>query len=304
MLSGIPYWNTDIGGFFSSRETGNQMPTDPRYQEIFTRWFQYGAFTPTFRVHGSGQQDGAGIGKEIYRFPDEVQVNLRTMLNLRYRLLPYTYSVAWRVSNDGYTLMRPMVMDFSDDPEVLNIPDQFMYGPAIMVNPVSQQGATSRDVYLPKIPGGWIDFWTGKRLDPRASRFEVEAPISRLPLFVRAGSIVPMGPLLQYTGEKPADPIEIRIYRGADGEFTLYEDEGNSYRYEEGAYATIGFSWNNTTQTLTIGACKGHFPGMLRARTFNIVVVEENHGNGVAPGTKPDHVIHYSGTATSVEMGQ
>lgn len=302
VVSGIPYWNTDTGGFFNSTATGNQMPTDPRYQELFTRWFQYSAFCPMFRVHGTGQQSGTGIGKEIYRFPEDVRKNLRAMLDLRYRLFPYIYSTSWKVTSEGYTMMRPLVMDFAADAEALNIPDQFLFGPAIMANPVIAQGATARGVYMPKTAGGWYDFWTGKHHEA-GIKLDVAAPMAQLPLFIRAGSIVPMGPLLQYTGEKPSDPIELRVYRGADGTFTLYEDEGDSYRYEEGTRSTIPLAWNEGSQTLTIGARQGEFPGMLRERVFQVVFVGENKGTGVSPISQPDQTVRYSGGSMTIKAG-
>jgi alpha-D-xyloside xylohydrolase len=299
VASGIPWWNTDTGGFFNAGATGNMIPTDPRYQEIFTRWFQFSAFCPMFRVHGTGQNSGTGIGKEIYRFPEEPRKNLLAMLDLRYRLLPYIYSAAWRVTNDGYTMMRPLVMDFAGDPKALDIPDQFMFGPGIMACPVTTQGATARTVYLPQTAGGWYDFWTGARKEP-GTTLDAPAPIAQLPLFIRAGTILPMGPLLQYTSEKPADPIELRVYRGADGTFALYEDEGDSYRYEQGAHSTIPITWNNAAQTLTIGARQGTFPGMLQTRTFHVVFVSDTKGNSIAPTTQPDRTVTYTGTSMEV----
>ena len=148
--------------------------------------------------------------------------------------MPYIYSVSWQVTSNGYTMMRPLVMDFPDDPRVLNIADQYLFGPAILTNPVTTQGATTRDVYLPGNTGGWYDFWTGKQ-QPGGNQITADAPIDILPLFIRAGSILPMGPLVQYANEKLDAPIEIRVYSGADGAFTLYEDDGHTYAYEKGA---------------------------------------------------------------------
>jgi alpha-D-xyloside xylohydrolase len=264
-------------------------PDDPRYRELFTRWFQFGAFCPMFRVHGTAPSNGTGPGKEIWRFGDETSKRLLNFINLRYRLLPYIYSVSWQVTSNGYTMMRPLVMDFSADPGVLNIGDQFMFGPAIMVSPVTQAGATSRDLYLPGSTG-WYDFWTGKQ-ETSGKQITAAAPIDILPLYIRAGSIIPMGPLVQYVNEKPDGPIELRIYRGADGTFTLYEDDGRTYAYEKGAYATIPISWNQATQTLTIGQRVGTFPEMIKERTFNVIFVKDNHGNGVTPVDQPDRVV-------------
>jgi alpha-D-xyloside xylohydrolase len=216
--------------------------------------------------------------------------------------MPYTYSVAWQVTSAGSTIMRPLVMDFADDKEVLNIGDQYLFGPAIMINPVATQGATSRGVYLPG-KGIWYDFWTGKT-ETAGRHIDAVAPVQTMPLYIRAGSIVPMGPLVQYVAEKPADPIELRIYRGANGTLTLYEDEGDTYRYEKGAYATIPITWNDTTQTLTVGVRKGGFPGMLKKRTFNVVFVKVNHGNGVGVTKRADHRLRYFGQAISVKAAK
>jgi alpha-D-xyloside xylohydrolase len=217
--------------------------------------------------------------------------------------MPYIYSVAWQVTSNGSTFMRPLVMDFASDKQVLNIGDQYLFGPAIMVNPVTTAGAVTRPVYLPAGNAPWFDFWTGATA-PAGQKVEAAAPVETLPLFVRPGSIVPMGPFVQYTSEKPADPIELRVYPGANGSFTLYEDEGDSYRYEKGAYATIPFAWDDAAKTLTIGARKGDFPGMLKDRTFHVIVVKEKHGNGIATTEKPDQVVKYSGSEVKVKMGE
>jgi alpha-D-xyloside xylohydrolase len=296
-LSGIPYWNTDTGGFFGNRSAGNGDPTNPRYDELFSRWFQFSAFCPMFRVHGSY---GLNPGKEFWRFPENTQQVLRTYLNLRYRLLPYLYSVAWQVTDNGSTFMRPLVMDFPNDPKALDIGNQYLFGPAIMVTPVTSAGATNQSVYLPATSAPWYNFWTGET-SPAGQSVEAAAPIETLPLFIRPGSIIPMGPFLQYSSEKPADPIELRIYRGADGKFTLYEDQGDTYNYEKGEYATIPISWNEAKQTLEIGKRTGEFPGMLKERTFNIVWVTKDHGAGVDITDKPDAVVHYTGNAVQVK---
>jgi alpha-D-xyloside xylohydrolase len=297
-LSGIPYWNTDTGGFFGNRSAGNGDPTNPKYEELFSRWFQFSAFCPMFRVHGSY---GLQPGKEFWRFDEKTQGTLRTYLDLRYRLLPYLYSTAWQVSSDGTTFMRPLVMDFPKDPQVIGIGDQYLFGPAILVTPVTTAGATTRSVYLPAGGAPWFNFWTGAT-SPAGQSVEAVAPIETLPLFVRPGSIIPMGPFLQYSREKPADPIELRIYRGADGAFTLYEDEGDNYNYENGKYATIPISWNEARHTLEIGKRSGTFPGMLKERTFNIVWVSQDHGAGIPIAEKPDAIVHYTGKAVKVSQ--
>jgi len=281
-LSGLPYWTTDIGGFTSAN------PDDPAYRELFIRWFQFGTFSPIFRVHGTRTTDQ----NELWSYGADAQKILTSYDRLRYRLMPYIYSMAWRVSSDSYTPMRPLAMDFRGDPRALNIGDQFMYGPALLVNPVTEPGADTRRMYLPK--STWYEFWTGRKLEGGAT-ITTAAPLDRLPLFVRAGSILPMGPELQYAAEKPADPVELRVYRGADGAFTLYEDENDGYNYEKGVFSTIPIAWQDSSQTLTIGERKGRFPGMLEKRTFHIVFVGENHGTGIDPTQRADKTVRYTG---------
>ena len=296
-LSGIPYWNTDTGGFFGG------SPTDPKYAELFTRWFQFSAFCPMFRVHGSATEDGVEPtqkdkpGKEMWQFAPETEKILIDYDKLRYHLLPYIYSVAWKVTHENSTMMRGLVMDFRNDPQVYNIPDQYLFGPAIMVNPVTHAGAETRKVYLPA-GTSWTDFWTGQST-PGGQSVDAAAPIGTLPLYVRAGSIIPYGPEVQSAMEKE-DPIELRVYTGADGSFTLYEDEGDNYNYEKGAYATIPFTWDEKAKTLTIGARQGQFPGMLAARTFRVVFVSPQHGAGLDTTGKADKDVSYDGTAVTV----
>ncbi|MGA7302399.1 MAG: TIM-barrel domain-containing protein, partial [Candidatus Sulfotelmatobacter sp.] len=286
-LSGIPYWTTDIGGFVSAD------PDDPAYRELFVRWFQFGTFNPILRVHGTRKTDQ----NELWSYGPDAQKILVSFDRLRYRLLPYTYSLAWKTTNDSYTPMRPLVMDFRDDVRAQNTGDEYMYGPAFLVNPVTEPAATSRRVYLPEAK--WYDFWNGASVDGKRE-MTAEAPLDELPLYIRAGSIVPFGPDVEWSSEKPADPIELRIYRGADGEFTLYEDENDNYDYEKGVHATIPFRWDDAKRTLTIGDRQGVFPGMLSSRTFHIVFVSENHGVGIAPCDTPDKVVEYSGKQVSV----
>jgi len=285
-LSGIPYWTTDIGGFILGH------PDDPAYRELFIRWFEYGTFCPIFRLHGTRAPDT----NELWSYGPEAQTILTSYDRLRYRLLPYIYSVAWMTTREGYTPMRPLAMDFRTDVRAQNIGDQFMYGPAILVNPVTEPGATTRHLYLPKAK--WYDFWTGRATQDGAT--DAAAPLERTPLYVRAGSIVPMGPDQEYTTQKPAEPIELRIYAGADGNFTLYEDENDNYDYEKGAHATILFHWDDAKRALTIGERDGTFPGMLETRAFHIVVVAQGHGAGIEPTTQADQVVEYSGKRITV----
>ena len=271
-ISGIPYWNTDVGGFFGKNAK------DKKYQELFTRWFEYGAFCPIFRVHGTGG------GKEFWQWDEPTQEIWKKYVDLRYRLLPYIYSVSWQVTHNGGTMMRPLMMDF---PDALDVGDQFMFGPALMVCPVTTEGATTRRVVLPG-KSVWYDFWTGASC---TGDREADAPIETLPLYVRAGSILPLGPVMQYVAEKPENPIELRVYPGADGRFRLYEDEGDGYNYEKGQYATIPFTWNDASGTLTIGAREGDFTGMLQDRTFRIVFVD----------TKAEQLLQYRGHILEVK---
>ena len=450
-MAGIPYWTFDIGAYMigSTGGTFSNGGKDPAYQELYTRMFQFGAFCPIFRSHGSETP------REIWEFPDSAAALIKAD-NLRYRLLPYIYSVGWQVTHDGYSIMRGLPMDFPRDRKTYSIDDQFLFGPAIMVSPVTEYmehrppedsvlitsdhfktkdgkpGLTARyycddqfktlcheavepDINLywytgwppfitgpkfsmrwegkliptetgkyrfhmksfgpkrvfldgkelprnydsmeaytvpieleggkeydfacetsnavlgafrsmlywktpeifakekvveprPKtrtlyLPAGnpWIDFWTGETLAGGQS-VAADAPIDKIPLMVRAGSIIPMGPFLQYSTEKPADPIELRIYPGADGAFTLYEDENDNYNYEKGAYATIAFHWDDARRELAIDARQGKFPGMLKARTFQVVLVRKGQGAGLDVTQTPDKVIAYQGEGQVVHL--
>jgi len=286
-LSGIPYWTTDIGGFVF----GN--PADPAFRELFVRWFQFGTFSPGLRVHGTRNPDE----NELWSYGADAQKILVNFDKLRYRMLPYIYSLAWKTTSAGYTPMRPLVMDFRTDERAQNIGDQFMFGPAFLVSPVTEPAATTRQLYLPDAK--WYDFWSGAPV-AGGRMMEAPAPIDRLPLYVRAGSILPLGPDMEWSTEKPADPIEIRIYPGADGDFTLYEDENDTYNYEKGKFATIPMHWDSEKSTLTIGDRKGDFPGMLKQRTFRVVFVHKDHGVGVAASDEADKVVTYSGTKLDV----
>lgn len=291
-LSGIPYWTTDIGGFWVRHDGGNQ---NEEYRELFTRWYQYGTFCPIFRVHGSSTE------REMWYFGNEDVKSYKTQLKfnqLRYRLMPYIYSLARKVTHEHYTIMRALVMDFATDKKVLNIDDQFMFGPAFMVNPVTDYQATQRKVYLPGT-NGWYDFWTGEYFDGD-QEINAPAPFESMPLYVKSGSIIPMGPNVQYVNEKKADPIEIRVYTGSDGSFDLYEDEGDNYEYEKGAYSTISFNWSEASQTLTIGERQGEFPGMLVNRTFRIVFVDKQKGANHELSNQADSTIEYKGKETTI----
>jgi len=290
-VSGIPYWTTDIGGYWGS----NADFTTATNQELMTRWLQYGAFCPIFRIHGNME---SGQGKELYSttFSAATRANLLVADKLRYRLMPYTYSLAWMTTNADYTPMRHLILDFRTDPKIKTVGNQFMYGPAFMVSPVTTYGATSRSVYLPA--GTWYDFWTGLTVNGGA-QITANAPLSQIPLDIRAGSIVPMGPDIQYATQR-ADTIELRIYPGADGTFTMYEDENDNYDYETGKYATIPITYVDATRNVVIGDRAGSFPGMVAKKVFNIVFVSSNHGTGIGVTAQPDNQLVYTGTQVSL----
>jgi alpha-D-xyloside xylohydrolase len=301
-LSGVPWWTTDVGGFAVPRRfsTGEPRPEDvEEWRELSTRWFQYSTFAPLLRVHGQFPR------REMWYFGDESHRAYRTQLafdRLRYRMLPYSYALAADVTRSHATIMRPLVMDFREDPEVLGIGDQFLFGPSLLVSPVTSPGATSRSVYLPR-GAGWYNFWTGAHL-AGGQRLDAPAPYESLPVFVKAGSIVPMGPELQYTSEKPADPVTVWVYRGADAAFDLYEDDGVSYGYERGAFATIPLRWDEAAGTLTIGTRTGSFPGMLAAREIRVVFVSPQAPVGHAPDPPSPRTVRYEGSTVVVNAAR
>jgi alpha-D-xyloside xylohydrolase len=290
-ITGLPYWTTDIGGFF---RPGRSQYTDEKYHELLTRWYQWGTFNPIFRIHGYMTET------EPWKYGQKVEDNMRKMLNLRYRLLPYIYSEAWQVTKNGSTMMRPMVMDFNGDTDAINQEYQFMFGRALLVAPVTEPGIAEWKVYLPK-SATWFDFWTGKNVNG-GQVIKTDASLDMIPLFVKAGSIIPLGKLIQYAGEKPADTLEIRIYEGANGEFTLYEDEGDNYNYEKGAYSTITFTWNEAKKALKIDDRKGSFKGMLSERKFNIVRVSKDKGTGLNTTINVDKVLNYKGKKMEIKL--
>jgi len=240
----------------------------------------------------------AGQGKELYSttFTAATRANLLISDKLRYRLMPYHYSLAWMTTNSDYTPMRSLIFDFRTDPGVKDVGNQYMYGPAFMVSPVVVEGATNRSVYFPG--GQWYDFWTGQ-LRNGGTTMTVNAPLAQIPLHMRAGSIVPMGPEIQYAMER-ADTIELRIYPGADDSFTMYEDQGDGYDYETGKYATIPITYVDETRNVIIGARKGSFPGMDAKKVFNIVFVKNDHGTGIGITADPDHQLVYTGEQVSI----
>jgi len=313
-VTGEPYWTVDIGAFFVAKRdfawfwNGNYNDgcNDPGYRELFVRWLQYGAFLPIFRAHGTDTP------REPWRFGEEGTIfydALVKFIKLRYRLLPYIYSLAGMVTHDNYTMMRALAFDFLHDEKTYDIKDQYMFGPAFMVNPVTEpmyyesgyreltDSKKSRRVYLPA-GCSWYDFWTNKLFEG-GQLIEADAPLDIMPLFVRSGSILPLGPHVEHTGEKTDAPLELRIYRGASGSFTLYEDEGDGYNYEKGACSKIRFDWDDVCGTLTIHERVGSYPGMPAKRSFNVVLVAPGHGAGLEAEKNADAVIEYSGEKIS-----
>lgn len=273
-ISGIPYWTMDIGGFcvenrYTNAKEGSEDMNE--WRELNSRWYQFGAFCPLFRSHGKFPY------REVYNIAPENHPAYKSMVyanKLRYRLMPYIYSLAGKTHFEDYTIMRPLIMDFNGDTKVNNIGDQYMFGPSLMVAPVYEYKATSRDMYFPEA-NGWYDLYSGKYTEG-GQKISVDAPYERMPLFVKEGSIVPFGPDIQYTTEKPADVITLYVYTGKDAEFLLYEDEGVNYNYEKGAFSTIKFNYNEVSGKLTIGAVTGAYDGMLNSRTFNVVWVNKD----------------------------
>lgn len=309
-LSAIPYWNSDIGGFFLWNFPHKLQ--DANYRELYARWIQFGAFCPMMRSHGTDAP------REIYQFGkkgDKVYDAIEGAITLRYRLLPYIYSTAWDVTANHSTMMRALVMDFADDKKALDIDNQYMFGKSLLVCPVtdsmySKPGTTvnvedyskikTQEVYLPT-GTDWYDFWTGERLKG-GQTVGKEAPIDIIPLYVKTGSILPFGPKVQYATEKKWDNLEIRIYPGADGEFTLYEDENDNYDYEKGMFSTITFEWDDAQKVLTINDRRGSFPGMLNDRKFSIAKVFKNTGVGMQTVERYDRVVTYNGRRVLVKL--
>ncbi len=297
-MSGIPYWTMDIGGFSVESRFYNPSPADlDEWRELMTRWHQYGAFVPLFRSHGEFPF------REIYNTAPENHPAYKTMVEynkLRYRLMPYIYSLAGHSWLDDYTMMRGLAMDFSLDTKVFDITDQYMFGPSLMVNPVTEYRARSRKVYLPAAYG-WYDMRSGRYYEG-GEVIEADAPYDYMPVFVREGSVIPFGPEMQYASEKPADPLTIYVYAGSDGSFVLYEDEGDNYNYESGAYTLIPFTWSEADNTLTVGARTGEFSGMLQNRTFGVVRVSGEKAVKLDFNRAPDVTISYTGEEITVKL--
>ncbi len=299
-LSGIPYWTMDIGGFSVPARFSAESPKPEdveEWRELSTRWFEFGTFAPFLRSHGESPN------REMWFFGDEASAAYQAQLKfdrLRYRLLPYLYSVAGDITHEGGTMMRALVMDFRNDAKAREISDQYMFGPALMVNPVTTYQARNRPIYLPS-GTNWYDFWTGA-VYSGGQTIDAPAPYDTIPLYVKAGSILPFGPEMQYTTEKKPDPITLVIYQGANGDFTLYEDDGLTYNYEKGMFARIPIRWDDVSKTLTIDKRQGSFPEMLSERTFSLVFVSKKKPVRFSFTPKFDRTVHYAGDKVVVKL--
>jgi alpha-D-xyloside xylohydrolase len=272
------------------------------------RWFQYGAFLPMFRAHGTDTP------REIWRFgnPGEpVYDTLVKYLRLRYRLMPYIYSLAGQVTHQDYTMLRALPFDFRHDPNTYDVGDEYMFGPAFLVCPVTKpmyfaansiplEGVErTRSVYLP-FGTDWYDFWTGERY-AGGQTISADAPLETMPLYVRSGSIIPIGPEIQFSGDKPDAPVELWVYPGQDGDFTLYEDEGDNYNYERGSFATIHMVWNDSTRQLTLDHRQGSYPGMQASKVFRVVIANGKPFDPLAEETQAREIL-YSGRRMAIEF--
>lgn len=297
-ISGIPYWTMDIGGFcVENRYTRAREGSEDleEWRELNTRWHQFGAFCPLYRSHGQFPF------REIYNIAPENHPAYKTMVwynKFRYRLMPYVYTLAGMTWHNDYTIMRPLVMDFNGDITVNNIGDQYMFGPSLMVAPVYEYKARTREVYFPAATG-WYDLYSGQFLTGGEYR-TVDAPYEKMPLYVREGAILPFGPEITSTAEKAADPVTLYVYTGRDGAFTLYEDEGVNYDYEKGEFSTIPITWDDAAGKLTIGARKGSWDGMPETRTFNVMWISKEQPQAFDLSAVPRASVTYDGTAVSL----
>jgi alpha-D-xyloside xylohydrolase len=297
-ISGLPYWTMDTGGYTMQRRF-SQEPMKPEdeaeWRELNARWFEYSTFTPLLRVHGelrNREMWTLGDGSPAYNA--ELKFD-----KLRYALFPYIYSAAGWTTQKDYTMMRPLVMDFAQDATARELSDEYMFGPALLVAPVTEYQTRTRAVYLPA-GAGWYDYWTGKAV--AAGEVKADAAFDAIPVFVRAGSIVPYAPAMQYVGEKASDPTTVWVYAGANGSFDLYEDQGTTFDYEKGAFADIPMRWDDKTGVLTIGKRAGAFDGMLARRRFEVVLVSKEHPVGYAEDAAAAKTVEYAGDEVRVKV--
>jgi alpha-D-xyloside xylohydrolase len=303
-ISGVPYWTMDAGGYTMQRKFVPQGPAtvapkaedEEEWRELNARWFEFATFCPLLRVHGELRpREMWALGDDSPAYQAELKFD-----RLRYEMFPYNYSVAGAVTQHDSTIMRPLVMDFPHDAHARELTDEYMFGPAFLVAPITHYQERSREVYLPD-GAKWYDFWTGNSV-PSGTATNAPAPYDAIPIFVRSGSIVPFGPDVQYIAEKPSDPTTLFVYTGADGTFTLYEDQGVTFDYEHGAFTETPITWQDATRTLIIGKQQGSFPGMLTHRTFHIVVVSKEQPIGFSQTAKPLRTVQYDGAQMSVKL--
>ena len=307
-MAGLPFWGMDQGGFCVENryvaaqqefdKTGKENADLKEWRELQARWNQFGCFVPLYRAHGQWPL------REVWNIAPADHPAYKTIVaydKLRYRLMPYLYSMAGMVHLKDYTMMRGLVMDFNGDDDVLDIKDQWMFGPALMACPVGEYQKYSRNVYLPK-QKGWYDFYTGKYYTG-GKTIVADAPFEKIPVFVPEGAILPVGPEMEWSDQKKPELIDLYVYAGKDGQFTIYEDEGTNYNYEKGKYSTIDIQYNDAQKTVTIGARKGSFDGMLQKRRFNVILVNAQNGQGVNLAKSPKgKMVKYAGQAVTVKL--
>ena len=307
-MAGLPFWGMDQGGFCVENryvaaqqefdKTGKENADLTEWRELQARWNQFGCFVPLYRAHGQWPT------REVWNIAPAEHKAYKTIVaydKLRYRLMPYLYSMAGMVHLKDYTMMRGLVMDFNGDDNVLDIKDQWMFGPALMACPVGEYQKYSRNVYLPK-QKGWYDFYTGKHY-AGGQTIVADAPYEKIPVFLPEGAILPVGPEMEWCDQKKAELIDLYVYAGKDGEFTIYEDEGTNYNYEKGKYATIDIKYNDAQKTITFGARKGSFDGMLQKRRFNVVLVGTTREQGVSLAKAPKgKMVKYAGKSVTVKL--
>ena len=301
-LCGIPYWNSDIGGFFIREHDFKNPLQNNDYHELYVRWLQFATFTPMMRSHGTNAP------REIWQF-DNVKLNdsswtttyaIQEYIEIRYMLLPYMYSTAWEVSQNSGSFMRPLFADFADDKKTYNIDDEYMFGRSLLVAPVTEAQQKTKKIYLPK-GSDWYDFWTEKVIKG-GQEIECKTSMEYIPVYVKAGTILPMAERIQYATEKKWDNLVLNIYSGANGEFTLYEDENDNYNYEKGAYSTIKMTWNDQEKTLTIGKREGSFNGMLETRTFTVVFRRDRSDLSHGAKSQVVEVVTYTGNELKIKF--
>lgn len=297
-LSGMPYWTMDIGGFSVEKRYEEAKGADlEEWRELNTRWYQFGAFVPLFRVHGQYPY------REIYNIAPESHPAYKSMLyynKLRYRLMPYIYSLAGNTYQKDYTMMRGLMMDFPDDLKASNLNDEFLFGPSLLINPVYTYKDRNKNVYLPG-GQGWYDLYSGKYYKG-GQEIKADAPYEKMPVYVKEGSILPTGPEIQYTSEKATDPLTLFVYTGRDAAFSLYEDEGTNYNYEKGAFSTIDFNYEEKGKTLTISDRKGSFSGMLQNRTIRVIVISPKSAKPLNFTQKAMRTLNYGGKQMAIKL--